>query len=160
MGIPPGFGVGLEACRRKQESWLESIGLRLSQLTWNIIKDEKGNFLYYEWDVKGADVNLWGYQEECLLGNYEEKVRKWFKFGEIRGGSFICAGSQLRSFQGFPNMVGRIFDMSFCPYLTKSQIQTLDGVPSLVDINFVCLGQGFSEDEIRKKCNVTHKVYC
>ena len=160
MGLLGPVGVGLNHSKSKQEEWLHSIGLRAEHLTCTQEEDQEGNFLYFKWDVKNADVNLWGYEGACLLDGYEDIVRKKFKFGEITGGSFICAGSQIRSCDGFPDKVGRIFDMSFCPYLTKSQIKTLDGVPSLVDINFVCLGQGFTEDEIREKCKVTCNVYC
>ena len=62
--------------------------------------------------------------------------------------------SKLTSTKGFPRTVGLTFDCSF------SQIKSLDGMPELVDKDFIWLNSPFTEEEIRSKVKVTCRVFC
>ena len=99
--------------------------------------------------VSGKDVVLIGYQEE--------ELPEFINFGRIIGGSFICSHSNFKSMRGFPKVVGKYFDCSFC-----SGITTLDNAPELVDIDFAAVncGRKFTEEEIREGRQITCKVYC
>lgn len=55
---------------------------------------------------------------------------------------------------GFPRIVEGDFDISF------SQIKSLQGCPDEVWGNFICIGLGFTEQDIQSCCKVGKKIYC
>jgi hypothetical protein len=116
-----------------------------------LTKEYDGIKVDYKWpaiiNVKNKDVVLVGYTQE--------ELPEYIQFGEIIGGSFICSHSKFASMKGFPKIVGKIFDCSFC-----ANLKSLDNSPCIVDIDYCAVGTCFSEKLIRQYCKVTHKIYC
>lgn len=141
MSIVGNTGIGRDGLEKKIVEWLNNRGIYNN---FELISIQ--NYPLFAINIKGVDVNLFGYNDSSLPD--------YIIFNEIIGGNFICSYSSLNSMRGFPKKVGRNFDISF------SRILSLDDVPISVDIDFVACGLPFSEQQIREKTNVTCRVYC
>ena len=64
---------------------------------------------------------------------------------------FDCSNNQLTSLEGSPKTVGGSF------YCYDNQLTNLNGAPKTVGGDFICYK--FTEEEVRKVCNVKGKVY-
>ena len=138
------------------KSWIKEMLPYLSEqdyeIKFNVYGKQYGNIFIQHKEIptitiKNKDVVLSGYPNN--------RLPEYIHFGEIIGGSFICSHSKLTSMYGFPKVVGRVFDCSYCPGLTS-----LESAPLLVDRDFVVIGNRFNESDIRKHCQITGKVYC
>ena len=75
-------------------------------------------------NVEKASVNLVAYDKE-KLSSEECNI----KFGEIKGGDFLCSYGKFTSMEGFPTKVEGRFDMRY------TRIKNFDDVPELTEIN-------------------------
>lgn len=89
-----------------------------------IIKEYKteDNKSKYTINVENTSVNLIGYNEK-------EELPSNIKFGEIKGGGFLCSYGKFTSMEGFPKKVEGRFDMRY------TKIKNFDGVPELTEIS-------------------------
>ena len=71
------------------------------------------------------------------------------------GGTFTCWNNQLTSLEGAPKEVGGDF---WCGY---NQLTSLEDAPKEVGENFECHNNPgkFTEEDVRKVCNVKGKIY-
>lgn len=87
---------------------------------------------------------------------YKKDITKIpFKFNKVKG-CFDCSDcDQLPSLEGCPKEV-RYFICSFC-----HKLMSLEGCPKNVEKDFVCYGCGreFTEEEVKKYCNVKGLIY-
>ncbi len=62
----------------------------------------------------------------------------------------------MSSLEGSPNIVNGNFNCSWC-----DSLNSLEGSPNTVNGNFICKGCGvkFTEEEVRKHCNVEGDIY-
>jgi hypothetical protein len=70
-------------------------------------------------------------------------------------GYFNCSHNQLKSLEGSPQSVGWNF------YCYNNQLKSLEGSPQSVGGDFWCENnlKKFTEEEVRKVCDVKGKVY-
>lgn len=72
-------------------------------------------------NVNDASVNLIGYNEE--------ELPSYIKFGEIKGGDFLCSYGKFTTMRGFPKKVKGRLDMRY------TKIKNFDEVPKLTEIS-------------------------
>ena len=72
------------------------------------------------------------------------------------GEKFDCNYNQLSSLEGGPKEVGESF------YCTRNKLTSLIGAPKKVGGDFYCSNNKvrFTEDDVRRVCNVRKEVYC
>ena len=113
MSILSSTNTGKQPIKRNEiEKWLKEKGIKnytIDKLTIN---------------VENASVNLVAYDKEELPS---EKCK--IKFGEIKGGDFLCSYGKFTSMEGFPTKVEGRFDMRY------TKIKNFDDVPELTEIN-------------------------
>ena len=116
-----------------------------------------------KWDIDGKN-----YTQEELDAMKVIKVRggldlndlgltkfpSWVAKCEVSG-SFFCDGNKLTSLEGSPKMVGGNF---FCD---GNNLTSLKYAPQTVGGDFICTNnkKRFTEEEVKKVCRVSGKIY-
>lgn len=102
----------------------------------------------------GCIIDIYG--QNVFLGIFQEKeLPEFIKFGNIFDGNFVCSHSRLISMKGFPDSIGGNLDITHC-----RGIESLDDIPKEVKGDFICIGLGFAESDIRSHCKVGGTIYC
>lgn len=160
MSIISSNNAGIESLKDNVRQWMKE---KFPNLEENMDYDlEIGPFsaqyghTTIKYDSK-ITILVYGDNDIILVDYKAEELPEYINFGHIIGGSFICSHSNFKSMRGFPRVVGKYFDCSFCPGIT-----TLDNAPELVDIDFAAVncGRKFTEEEIREGRQITCNVYC
>lgn len=137
-------------------SLVKNIGIGKKIITEGRVKDflarncplmEKPIFIV---SPNGETVDVEG---DLVLSATDKPGNGW-RFKHVKG-NLNCAHSQVNHMSGFPSEVDGYFDISF------SKITSLEHCPTKVGRDFICIGLGFSEEQVRDACpNIGGKIYC
>ena len=94
--------------------------------------------------------------QNVYLSSLYLKALPDFLSGILVKGYFSCYNNQLTSLEGSPAEVGGDFSCSY------NQLTSLEGAPTEVGGDFYCKNNKvkFTEEDVRKVCNVKGRVYC
>lgn len=105
-------------------------------------------------ETYGCVIDIYG--QNVFLSTFQEKeLPEFIKFGNIFDGNFVCSHSKLISMKGFPDSIVGNLDITYC-----KGIKSLDDVPKEIKGDFICIGLGFIEEDIRSHCKVGGNIYC
>ena len=148
-------GEGFKAQRRELiESWLKEYNIKNYTINDDFTIDVDGNVNlirknltefpdYIQFDIVNDSFDCSENKLTSLRGCPKEV-----------GGDFICSRNNLTSLEGAPKEVGG-FDCSF------NKLTSLRGVPKEVGGDFYCSNNKvqFTEEDVRKVCNVKGKIF-
>ena len=160
MSIIKSNSAGIDSLKEKARQWMKEYFPNLEENKDYDLEIGPFSAQYGHTTIKynsKITILVYGGNDIILVDFKEDELPDYINFGHILGGSFICSHSSFKSMRGFPKVVGRYFDCSFCPGITS-----LDNAPILVDIDFAAVncGRKFTEEEIREGRHITGKVYC
>ena len=171
-------GEGFKAQRRNEiEKWLKEYDIENYTINKDFTIDVNGNVNLFKKNLTEFPDYI---QFGVVRGNFvctDNNLTSLRGVPRVVSRGFYCDINKLTSLEGAPEKVGEKFDCNYTQlsslegvpkevgvsfYCTRNKLTSLKGAPEEVGGDFYCSNNKvrFTEDDVRRVCNVRKEVYC